>query len=162
MLNSDEEFCEKITLNRLPWYQALFYVTEQTWLKRFILGNVDKFHLIFYILKFFFFFWLYNLGWVLLCSTILFHTCLSSIFTLQPAILIFFSLSISNSLSRLPCICPKFLRWTFAAIDFLRGAVASSTPNPQPGGPGYLSFSGCSPSTCPAWVALPVATVPPA
>ena len=35
-----------------------------------------------------FFYWLYNRGWVLVCSTVLFHTCLSSISTLQPIIFI--------------------------------------------------------------------------
>ena len=36
------------------------------------------------------------------------------------------------------------------------------TPNPQPGGPGCPFLSGPSPLTCPAWVTLPVATLPPA
>jgi hypothetical protein len=36
----------------------------------------------------------------------------------------------------------------------------SLTPNPQPGGPGYPSSSGSFPLTCPAWVTLPVATIP--
>ena len=36
------------------------------------------------------FFWLYNPGWVLVCSTILFHSCLSSTFILQPIIFILF------------------------------------------------------------------------
>ena len=44
--------------------------------------------MIFWKKMFFFFYWLYNSGWVLVCSTILFHTCLSSIFTLQPVIFI--------------------------------------------------------------------------
>jgi hypothetical protein len=35
-------------------------------------------------------------------------------------------------------------------------------PNPQPGGPGYPSSSDPYPLTCSAWVALPVATLPPA
>jgi hypothetical protein len=34
-------------------------------------------------------------------------------------------------------------------------------PNPQPGGRGYPSSPGSYPSTCPAWVALPVAALPP-
>jgi len=34
--------------------------------------------------------------------------------------------------------------------------------NPQPGGPGYLSSSDLSPSSCPARETLPVATLPPA
>ena len=42
----------------------------------------------FFFFFFFFFYWLYNTGWVLVCSTILFHTCLSSVFTLQPVIFI--------------------------------------------------------------------------
>ena len=41
-----------------------------------------------FVFFFFFLYWLYNPGWVLVCSTILFHTCLSSIFTLQPIIFI--------------------------------------------------------------------------
>ena len=39
---------------------------------------------------FFFFYWLYNPRWVLVCSTILFHSCLSSTFALQPTIFILF------------------------------------------------------------------------
>ena len=39
---------------------------------------------------FFFFYWLYNPGWVLVCSTILFHSCLSSTFILQPIIFFLF------------------------------------------------------------------------
>ncbi|GIX98776.1 hypothetical protein CEXT_699801 [Caerostris extrusa] len=35
---------------------------------------------------------------------------------------------------------------------FLQDKVISSMPNPQPGGPAYLSSSGNSPQTCPAWV----------
>ena len=38
----------------------------------------------------FFFYWLYNPGWVLVCSTILFHSCLYSTFALQPIIFILF------------------------------------------------------------------------
>jgi hypothetical protein len=38
----------------------------------------------------------------------------------------------------------------------------SFTSNPQPGGPGYPSSSGSYPLTCPAWVTLPVARLPPA
>jgi hypothetical protein len=38
--------------------------------------------------------------------------------------------------------------------------VVSLTPNPKPGEPGYPSSSGSYPLTCPAWVALPVATLP--
>jgi hypothetical protein len=34
--------------------------------------------------------------------------------------------------------------------------------NPQPGGPGYLSSSGLSPSSCSSRETLPVATLPPA
>jgi hypothetical protein len=47
-------------------------------------------------------------------------------------------------------------------IVFLRREVVSITPNPQPGGPGYPSSSGSYPFTFPAWVPLPVATLPPA
>jgi hypothetical protein len=39
--------------------------------------------------------------------------------------------------------------------------VVSLRPNPQPGGPGYPSSSGSYPFTCPAWLPLPVATLPP-
>ena len=39
---------------------------------------------------FFFFYCLYNPGWVLVCSTILFHSCLSSTFALQPTTFILF------------------------------------------------------------------------
>jgi len=45
----------------------------------------------FFFFFFFFFYWLYNPGCVLVCSTILFHACLSSIFTLQPVIFILLS-----------------------------------------------------------------------
>jgi hypothetical protein len=45
---------------------------------------------------------------------------------------------------------------------FLRCEVVSLTPNPQPGGPGYPSSPGPYTLTCPAWVALSVATLPPA
>ena len=44
----------------------------------------------YYYHYFFFFFWLYNSGWVLVCSTVLFHSCLSSTFALQPIIFILF------------------------------------------------------------------------
>jgi len=37
---------------------------------------------------FFIFYWPHNRGWVLVCSAFLFHTCLSSVFTLQPVIFI--------------------------------------------------------------------------
>ena len=47
--------------------------------------------------------------------------------------------------------------------DFLSGdEVLAHRPNPQPGGPVYLSLSGFSPLTCPARVALPVAKLAPA
>ena len=39
---------------------------------------------------FFFFYWLYNPGWVSVGSTILFHSCLSSTFALQPIIFTLF------------------------------------------------------------------------
>ena len=80
---------------------------------------------------FFFFYWLYNPGWVLVCSTILFHSCLSSTFALQQIIWIFISLSISNYLFRLPCICPQFPRWTFAAMNFFY-RVQSLAARPTP------------------------------
>ena len=54
-------------------------------------------HLLLLLFFFFFFFsffflllLLYNPGWVLVCSTILFHSCLSSTFALQPIIFILF------------------------------------------------------------------------
>jgi hypothetical protein len=43
-------------------------------------------------------------------------------------------------------------------FSFSRGLVAGQSLNPQPGGPGYPLLSGPSPSTCPASVALPVAS----
>jgi hypothetical protein len=46
---------------------------------------------------------------------------------------------------------------TFVTIHFLLCDVVSPTPNPQPGGPGYLFLLGSSPLTCLAWEALPVA-----
>jgi hypothetical protein len=63
----------------------------------------------------------------------------------------------SNSLSQsglhyVPRLIERFRNNYF----FFRGEVVSLTPNPQPGGPGYLLLSGPSPSTCPAWVALPI------
>jgi hypothetical protein len=57
--------------------------------------------------------------------------------------------------------CPAFHNWAFLAFwVFFRGKVAGLAPNPQPGGPGCLCSSGFYPLTCPAWVALPVATLP--
>ena len=47
-------------------------------------------------------------------------------------------------------------------VLFPGDGVLAHRPNPQPGGPMYLSLSGCSPLTCPAREALPVATLPPA
>jgi hypothetical protein len=44
----------------------------------------------------------------------------------------------------------------------LRCEIVSPTLNPQPGGPGYPSSSGSYLLTCPTWVSLPVATLPPA
>jgi hypothetical protein len=49
----------------------------------------------------------------------------------------------------------------FWTILFLRCEVVSLTSNPQPGGPVSPSLSGSYPSTCPVWMALPVATLPP-
>jgi hypothetical protein len=51
--------------------------------------------------------------------------------------------------------------WGFLNIIFSLGGVANPTPKPQPGGPWYPFLSGPSPLTCPAWVTLPVATLPP-
>jgi hypothetical protein len=47
-------------------------------------------------------------------------------------------------------------------FSFYGVRLYSLTPNPQLGGPGYPSSSGSYPLTCPAWVTLPVATLPPA
>jgi hypothetical protein len=50
----------------------------------------------------------------------------------------------------------------FRDRKFLQDGVISPTPNPQPGGPGYLSYSGTSLETSPARVALPAALLLPA
>jgi hypothetical protein len=50
-------------------------------------------------------------------------------------------------------------QFSFYGLRFL---ASRPTPNPQPGGPWYPSPSGAYPLTCPAWVTLPVATLPPA
>ena len=42
------------------------------------------------------------------------------------------------------------------------GGVVTPTPNLQPGGPGCPFLPGSSPLTCPPWVTLPVAMLPPA
>ena len=44
----------------------------------------------FFFFLLFFFYWLYNPGRVSVCSTILFYSCLSSTFALQPTIFILF------------------------------------------------------------------------
>ena len=54
------------------------------------------------------------------------------------------------------------LGFFFLEFFFPGDGVLAHRPNPQPGGPVYLSLSGCSPLTCLASVALPVATLPPA
>jgi hypothetical protein len=46
---------------------------------------------------------------------------------------------------------PHILYARFRDNKFLQGGVVSPTPNPQPGGPGYLSQCGISLETCPAW-----------
>jgi hypothetical protein len=50
----------------------------------------------------------------------------------------------------------------FRDNEFLQDGVVNPAPNPQPGGPGYLSYSGTSLKTSPAWVALPAAMLQPA
>ena len=51
----------------------------------------------------------------------------------------------------------------FFSVCFFPGdELLAHRPKSQPGGPVYLSLSGCSPLTYPARVALPVATLPPA
>jgi hypothetical protein len=55
-------------------------------------------------------------------------------------------------------IIEHFKRYWF----FFWGVVGGLAPNPQPGRPGCLSSSDFYPLTCPAWMALPVATLPPA
>ena len=61
-------------------------VPETCWANGWLINN--------FCIKFFFFFfifyWLYNPGWVSVSSTILFHSCLSSTFALQPIIFILF------------------------------------------------------------------------
>ena len=46
----------------------------------------------------------------------------------------------------------------FITRGFLRRGVVSTSPNPQPGGPGHPFYSGSSPLTCLAWETLPVAS----
>jgi hypothetical protein len=50
----------------------------------------------------------------------------------------------------------------FHGSKFLQGGVISPTPNPRPGGPGYLSQSGTSLEACLALVALSAAILLPA
>jgi hypothetical protein len=50
----------------------------------------------------------------------------------------------------------------FSTNLFLWDWDVNPMSNPQPGGPGFLSLSGTSLLTCPAWETLPVATLPPA
>jgi hypothetical protein len=52
-----------------------------------------------------------------------------------------------------------FLAYVFF---FSSDGVLAHRPTPQPGGPLYLSLSGCSPLSCAPRVVLPVATLPPA
>jgi hypothetical protein len=54
------------------------------------------------------------------------------------------------------------LPWISEQLYFYWCEVVSLTSNSQPGGPVYPSSSGPYPLTCPAWVALPVVTPPPA
>ena len=57
----------------------------------FLKSSFLFFSFFFYFFFFsFFFFWLCNPGWVLVCSTVLFPSCLSSTFALQPTIFILF------------------------------------------------------------------------
>jgi hypothetical protein len=51
-------------------------------------------------------------------------------------------------------LCPPHIFYVrFRDRKFLQGWVVSPTPNPHLGGPGYLSYSGISLETYPAWVA---------
>ena len=61
--------------------------------------------------------------------------------------------------SDFPSLCLGFLTCVFFPPG--NGVLAHPT-NSQPGGPVYLSLSECSPLTCPARMALPVATPSPA
>jgi hypothetical protein len=56
---------------------------------------------------------------------------------------------------------PRLTAWFLNNLVLWR-EVVSLIPNPQTGGPGYPSSSGSYPLTCPAWVTLPVTTLPPA
>jgi hypothetical protein len=56
-----------------------------------------------------------------------------------------------------------FFYMVFSYRTFLASVgVLVQRLNPQPGGPGYLSSSDLSPSSCPAREALTVAMLPPA
>jgi hypothetical protein len=85
--------------------------------------------------------------------------------------------SSSSSLARQPFVSPGLPQnyspffpivgpSGYSFFKFLNNLIfwceVSLTSNPQPGGPVYLSSSGSYLLTCPAWVALPVATLPPA
>jgi hypothetical protein len=50
--------------------------------------------------------------------------------------------------------------WGFVIRNFLRSGVASTTPNPQPGGPVDYNQPGSYTLTCLAWVNLPGAYAP--
>jgi hypothetical protein len=54
------------------------------------------------------------------------------------------------------------LLWISEQLNFYGVRLLASYPTPQPGGPVYPSSSRSYPLTCPAWVALSVATLPPA
>ena len=49
----------------------------------------------------------------------------------------------------------------FETVQFLECEDLSPKPNPQFGGPGYLSLSGTSLENCPAWVTLWIPYCPP-
>jgi len=57
---------------------------------------------------------------------------------------------------------PRALFVFLACVIFPGDGVLAHRPNTQPGGPVYLSLSGCSPLTYSARVALPAATLRPA
>ena len=81
----------------------------------------------------------------------------------HPILYMFSLLFLNTRVGRLLTIRPSFHNWAFLAVlEFFRGEGAGLAPNPQPGGPGCLSSSVFYPLTCPAWVSLPVATLPPA
>jgi hypothetical protein len=61
-----------------------------------------------------------------------------------------------------PCMMTRGRLLDFWTKFFLQHEFVSFMPNPQPGGPGYLSYSAFYPLTFPAWVTLLVVKLPPA